>query len=47
MGEVPVNVPARDRHLGEVPVNVPTANAFLCAGYSETGRLYRYHWRAP
>ncbi len=27
--------------------NVPTANAFLRAGYSETGRLYRYYWRAP
>jgi RimJ/RimL family protein N-acetyltransferase len=26
--------------------NVPTANAFLRAGYSETGRLYRYYWRA-
>ncbi|MFC7104745.1 GNAT family N-acetyltransferase [Nonomuraea rubra] len=26
--------------------NVPTANAFLRAGYSETGRLFRYYWRA-
>ncbi|GAA1619178.1 hypothetical protein GCM10009733_014410 [Nonomuraea maheshkhaliensis] len=26
--------------------NVPTADAFLRAGYSETGRLYRYYWRA-
>jgi RimJ/RimL family protein N-acetyltransferase len=25
--------------------NVPTANAFLRAGYSEVGRLYRYYWR--
>ncbi|TDD42395.1 GNAT family N-acetyltransferase [Nonomuraea terrae] len=27
--------------------NVPTAAAFLRAGYSETGRLFRYYWRAP
>lgn len=26
--------------------NVPTANAFLRAGYSETGRMFRYYWRA-
>ncbi|MEV0233263.1 GNAT family N-acetyltransferase [Nonomuraea sp. NPDC050786] len=26
--------------------NVPTANAFLRAGYSEVGRLFRYYWRA-
>ena len=25
--------------------NVPTANAFLRAGYSEVGRLFRYYWR--
>ncbi|MFC5826761.1 GNAT family N-acetyltransferase [Nonomuraea insulae] len=25
--------------------NVPTAAAFLRAGYSETGRLFRYYWR--
>ncbi|TDC99678.1 GNAT family N-acetyltransferase [Nonomuraea deserti] len=27
--------------------NIPTAGAFLRAGYSEVGRLYRYYWRAP
>ncbi|MCA2225608.1 GNAT family N-acetyltransferase [Nonomuraea aurantiaca] len=27
--------------------NSPTANAFLRAGYSEVGRLFRYYWRAP
>lgn len=27
--------------------NTPTAAAFLRAGYSETGRLHRYYWRAP
>jgi RimJ/RimL family protein N-acetyltransferase len=27
--------------------NVPTAAAFLRAGYSEVGRLFRYYWRAP
>ncbi|MEV0617116.1 GNAT family N-acetyltransferase [Nonomuraea sp. NPDC050404] len=26
--------------------NVPTAQAFLRAGYSEVGRLFRYYWRA-
>jgi RimJ/RimL family protein N-acetyltransferase len=26
--------------------NAPTANAFLRAGYSEVGRLFRYYWRA-
>ncbi|GAA3709613.1 hypothetical protein GCM10022224_088920 [Nonomuraea antimicrobica] len=26
--------------------NVPTAEAFLRAGYSEVGRLFRYYWRA-
>ncbi|MFI9589311.1 GNAT family N-acetyltransferase [Nonomuraea sp. NPDC052265] len=26
--------------------NTPTANAFLRAGYSEVGRLFRYYWRA-
>ncbi|WP_052422807.1 GNAT family N-acetyltransferase [Nonomuraea candida] len=26
--------------------NVPTADAFLRAGYSEVGRLFRYYWRA-
>nr|WP_236667570.1 GNAT family N-acetyltransferase [Nonomuraea sp. K271] len=26
--------------------NLPTAAAFLRAGYSEVGRLYRYYWRA-
>ncbi|MGI5269248.1 GNAT family N-acetyltransferase [Nonomuraea sp. CA-218870] len=26
--------------------NTPTAAAFLRAGYSEVGRLYRYYWRA-
>ncbi|MFG1703508.1 GNAT family N-acetyltransferase [Nonomuraea sp. M3C6] len=26
--------------------NVPTANAFLRAGYSEVGRLFRYYWRS-
>ncbi|MEV4175155.1 GNAT family N-acetyltransferase [Nonomuraea sp. NPDC049709] len=26
--------------------NVPTADAFRRAGYSETGRLFRYYWRA-
>ncbi|MGN9836824.1 GNAT family N-acetyltransferase [Nonomuraea sp. H19] len=25
--------------------NVPTADAFLRAGYSEIGRLFRYYWR--
>ncbi|MEU0565579.1 GNAT family N-acetyltransferase [Nonomuraea sp. NPDC005983] len=27
--------------------NTPTAAAFLRAGYSEVGRLFRYYWRAP
>ncbi|SDH78505.1 GNAT family N-acetyltransferase [Nonomuraea jiangxiensis] len=26
--------------------NVPTANAFLRAGYSEVGRVFRYYWRS-
>ncbi|WP_157250526.1 GNAT family N-acetyltransferase [Nonomuraea typhae] len=26
--------------------NTPTANAFLRAGYSEVGRLFRYYWRS-
>jgi RimJ/RimL family protein N-acetyltransferase len=26
--------------------NVPTADAFLRAGYSEAGRLFRYYWRS-
>jgi len=25
--------------------NAPSANAFLRAGYSEVGRVFRYYWR--
>lgn len=31
--------------VGTDVANGPTANAFLRAGYSEVGRLFRYHWR--